>query len=179
MKARGRFRLTLPWAAMAPAFLVLALLLPTAHAGDAPALCLPANEVAAAWTTPAERAGLRVSASDAAPRVEVHAAGAGWELRAVGADGRVRTATIPAPRTLAEREDAALLAASLLRRSTVTGLVDWAVPERPAETRAAGASASASAPAPAPARVGTSVRAGSASASTSASTSTSTVMAST
>lgn len=105
-------------------------------------LRLPPGEDPAAWQGPAAHAGLSLAAGPGA-RVEIRVGTAGWEILATDATGQTRAARVAAPRTTEEREDVAVLAASLLRRPTID-LVDWG--------RAAGAPAGGTAGAPPPER---------------------------
>jgi hypothetical protein len=73
-------------------------------------LALPAGERAADWAAALEASGLSVGAGG----VEVEG-GPVWRLRYVSAAGE-RSATVPAPRTAEEREQVAIVAASLLRQ---------------------------------------------------------------
>ncbi len=99
-------------AVVARAVLLFAAVLATsARAQD---VQLPRGEDAADWAPALDLAGLRI-ATTGAPAVTLTPAGTQWVVEVVDHVGRVRTAHVVAPRTPAEREEVALVAAGLVR----------------------------------------------------------------
>jgi hypothetical protein len=119
-----------------------------APARAATPVALPPGELAANWRTALELAGLTIGTGR--PGVELIIQGERWLVIAWDEDGVARGAELSAPRTQAEREDLARLAASLVRQGTAADV---------AQSRAV-ATMPAPVPQPAPsARVAPSARA--------------------
>ncbi len=85
---------------------------------------LPADENPEAWRDAFALAGLQTGGSGGGGSVDVVVTGQGWQLVVRDAAGSTRTATIATPGTNAQREDAALLMASLLRPIGARPIVD-------------------------------------------------------
>lgn len=93
--------------------LLLALSLALAAAGVP--VRLPANERAVDWIEALSIAGLSVGTPGEGPWVEIVAGTPQWTVRVRDRAGALHQASVPAPRTPQEREDVAMLAASLLQ----------------------------------------------------------------
>ncbi len=109
--------------------------------GWAANLALPAGERAADWAPALEVAGLTLG-----PGGVVVEGGATWRLRYASAGGE-RTATVSAPRNAEEREQVAIVAASLMRQSRERATRASALPAA-APPSVPSAAASSAAPAP-------------------------------
>lgn len=133
-------------------FAAVAVLLLATRAHAAPVLvALPAGEPATRWEGALALAGLQPAPRTASPAIQLLDEGARWRIRAHGADGRWREATIAPPRTRAAREAACFLAQSLLHASDVgSGWSDLPGVRPPALPRPPVASRPAAPPAPRP-----------------------------
>ncbi len=97
--------------------MLLLLLLSLARA--AVPVRLPAQEAPSDWAEALALAGLGVGTPGEGPWVEIVAGPSQWVVRVRDRAGAVHESTVPPPRTAQEREDLALLAASLLQPMAV------------------------------------------------------------
>lgn len=133
-------------------FVLLAFAL--AQASAAVPVRLPAGESVEAWAEAIALAGLSVGTPGEGPWVEILASGGQWIVRVEDRDGVMREAPVPAPRTAQDREDVALLAASMLQPMRVSAPAKPAPTPTPAPTPArAKPVVEQTAPSPAPAPV--------------------------
>ncbi len=136
----------------------VAVLLLATQAHAAPVLvALPAGEPATRWEGALALAGLQPAPRTATPAIQLLDEGARWRIRAHGADGRWREATIAPPRTRGAREAACFLAQSLLHASDVgsgwsdlPGVRPPALPRPPVASRPVPEPAPRAAPRPVP-----------------------------
>lgn len=92
---------------------------------------LPAGEVAADWQKPLALAGLAVGSPGSGAWVELVASDGKWIVRVRDATGAMHEAPVAPPDTAQEREDVALLAASLLEPMGFVPMVTGPAPDPP------------------------------------------------
>ncbi|MBN1335327.1 MAG: hypothetical protein JXB39_05155 [Deltaproteobacteria bacterium] len=92
------------------------------EAWGAPAVRLPAGEDPARWSAALRLAGLEAAVDGAPAMVVITALPRGWEVWVHGRDGATRHVRVIRGTSVAMREDAAFLAASMLQD---TALVEW------------------------------------------------------
>lgn len=115
----------------------LFFLLAAAQAAAAVPVRLPAQERVADWQEALTIAGLAVGVPGEGPWVEVTVGATSWTVRVRDLDGVVHVTPVAPPRTEQDREDLAMLAASLLQPVAIPAPVKVAVkvvppPPRPA-----------------------------------------------
>lgn len=132
--ARPRPRMT----ANAVGLLLVGLGAARSFASDRPVIELPAGESRDAWAETLAIAGLLAEIHGDGPWVSVRIEGDKWRLVATDAFGNRRDVVVKIPKNESDREDVAILAASLLRPVNLAA----AEPKRPANPMLAPAPAS-------------------------------------
>jgi len=107
-----------------------------ARAAGRPELVVPASEDPTAWTEAASLGGFELGTRSGTPRVDITVDAAGWHVKATDAAGRVREATVPAPKDSQGREDIVWLARSLLTPASSSRWATSAPPATPRPTAA-------------------------------------------